>query len=132
VGSSPNHARNINLVLNLLTGLCSPQFHCRFDDFFETTQLSLSDVEVQCSWKRLSGFATHNDSPTQRVNQPVRPIGTNQDVAPSNDAEDKVSFTNDISDNVNHSMVSEGATALPPPPPAASAGTSSIAATSEL
>ena len=131
LGPSPNHARNVNLVLNLSTGLCSPQFHCRFDDFFETTQLSSSDVEVQCSWKRLSGFATYNNSPTQRINQHVRPIGTNQAVAPTQDTEEDASFTNDISDDVNDSlvsegvMVSEGADAPLPSTPAASAGTSS-------
>ncbi|KAL7477494.1 hypothetical protein ACHAW6_003302 [Cyclotella cf. meneghiniana] len=37
---SPHHARNINLVLNLDAGHCSPQFHCRFDDFFETISLN--------------------------------------------------------------------------------------------
>ncbi|KAL7483246.1 LOW QUALITY PROTEIN: hypothetical protein ACHAW6_008893 [Cyclotella cf. meneghiniana] len=37
---NPNHARNINLVLNLNMGLISLQFHCRFDDFFETTKHS--------------------------------------------------------------------------------------------
>ncbi len=35
---SPAHARNVYLVLNLLTGCVSPQYHCWFDDFFETTR----------------------------------------------------------------------------------------------
>jgi hypothetical protein len=34
LGLSPMHARNVYLVLNLTTGCVSPQFHCRFDDFF--------------------------------------------------------------------------------------------------
>jgi hypothetical protein len=51
LGLSPFHARNVSLVLNLTTGLCSPQFHCRFDDFFETTQLSQADVDAQPLWK---------------------------------------------------------------------------------
>ncbi len=34
---SPMHARNVYLVLNLVTECASPQYHCRFDDFFETT-----------------------------------------------------------------------------------------------
>ncbi|KAL7483005.1 LOW QUALITY PROTEIN: hypothetical protein ACHAW6_008651 [Cyclotella cf. meneghiniana] len=35
LGPSPCHACNVNLVLNLDTGLVSPQFHCWDDDFFK-------------------------------------------------------------------------------------------------
>jgi hypothetical protein len=38
LGPSPTHARNVYLVLNLMPGCVSPQYHCRFDDFFETTR----------------------------------------------------------------------------------------------
>jgi hypothetical protein len=38
LGNSPAHARNITLVLNLETGLASPQFHVKFDDLFETVK----------------------------------------------------------------------------------------------
>ncbi len=34
LGPSPMHARNVYLVLNLHTGLVSPQHHCCFDNFF--------------------------------------------------------------------------------------------------
>ncbi|KAL7478813.1 hypothetical protein ACHAW6_008183 [Cyclotella cf. meneghiniana] len=44
LGPSPNHARSINLVLHLNTGLVSQQFHCRFADFFKTTKHSEQDV----------------------------------------------------------------------------------------
>jgi hypothetical protein len=37
LGPSPFHAKNVYLVLNLTTGLVSPQYHCHFNDFFETT-----------------------------------------------------------------------------------------------
>lgn len=36
LGKSPNHARSVSLVLSLSTGMVSPQYHCRFDDLFET------------------------------------------------------------------------------------------------
>ena len=49
-GPSPNHARNVNLVLNLSTGLVSPQFHCQVDDFFETTRYSAPDVVTSAQW----------------------------------------------------------------------------------
>jgi hypothetical protein len=38
LGPSPMHARIVYLVLNLITGYVSPQYHCRFVDFFETTR----------------------------------------------------------------------------------------------
>ncbi len=37
LGPSPMQARNVYLVLNLITGCVSPQYHCCFDDIFETT-----------------------------------------------------------------------------------------------
>ncbi len=46
LGSSPSHTRNIYLVLNLHTGCVSPQYHCQFDNFFETVRHSGSDVSV--------------------------------------------------------------------------------------
>ena len=36
LGPSPSHARRVALVLNPRTGHISPQFHAKFDDFFET------------------------------------------------------------------------------------------------
>jgi hypothetical protein len=36
LGQSPVHARSVALILNIQTGLVSPQFHVAFDDLFET------------------------------------------------------------------------------------------------
>eukprot|EP00957_Ditylum_brightwellii_P057273 4340502-Ditylum_brightwellii.AAC.1 len=53
LGPLPRQARNINLVLNSETGLCSPQFHVKYDDFFESAQTrdypgkSLSSGRIQ-------------------------------------------------------------------------------------
>ncbi len=44
LGPSPNHAMNVYLVLNLMTGCVSPQYHCWFDDFFEMTSHGGPDV----------------------------------------------------------------------------------------
>lgn len=38
LGTSLMHARSIGLVLNLTMGRVLPQFHCKYDDFFETTR----------------------------------------------------------------------------------------------
>ena len=37
LGYSSKHALNVSLILNLQTGLVSPQYHCIYDDLFETT-----------------------------------------------------------------------------------------------
>ena len=50
------HARNVYLVLNLSTGCVSPQYHCRFDDFFETTRHNGPDVSGTISWQLLAGL----------------------------------------------------------------------------
>ncbi len=66
LGQSPMHARTVHLVLNLSTGLVSPQYHCRFDDFFETTKYGAADVAVSSTWQQLAGFycATDVNSPS--------------------------------------------------------------------
>ena len=57
LGPSMQHARNVSLVLNLATGLVSPQYHCNFDDFFETTSASQTGGDTLVSlWQRLAGF----------------------------------------------------------------------------
>jgi hypothetical protein len=48
------HARNVYLVLNLHTGLVSPQYHCRFDDFFETTRHGSPEVSDNVTWQQLA------------------------------------------------------------------------------
>ncbi len=51
LGPSPRHARNVYLVLNLITGCVSPQYHCRFDDFFEMTRHGGPDVSGTICWQ---------------------------------------------------------------------------------
>ena len=59
LGPSPNYARSIALVLNPRTGHVSPQFHVKFDDFFETVQSKATDLDaLDLERKYLSGFAT--------------------------------------------------------------------------
>ena len=64
LGPSPNHARSIALVLSPRTGHVSPQFHVKFDDFFETVQAKATDLDApDPEWKYLSGFATKKGTP---------------------------------------------------------------------
>jgi hypothetical protein len=50
------HARNVYLILNLVTGCVSPQFLCYFDDFFTTTSHSAPDVSGTICWQQLANW----------------------------------------------------------------------------
>jgi hypothetical protein len=56
MGTSPRHARSVALVLSLSTGYVSPQFHMKFDDFFETVQDATTRPVSR--WQTLSRFAS--------------------------------------------------------------------------
>jgi hypothetical protein len=57
LGPSPTHARNVYLVLNLMSGCVSPQYHCRFDDFFEMTRHGGPDVSNTICWQQIAGLS---------------------------------------------------------------------------
>ena len=44
LGNSPRHARSVGLILNLSTGLVSPQYHVDYDDGFETSRKGASGL----------------------------------------------------------------------------------------
>ena len=72
LGPSPNHTRSVALVLNPRTGHVSPQFHVKFNDFFETVQKKFTNLDApEPEWKYLSGFAIQKGQPKQRANGPL-------------------------------------------------------------
>jgi hypothetical protein len=71
LGSSPSHARNIYLVLNLHTGSVSPQYHCQFDDFFETVRHGGPDISVPTAWQQLSGLTVMTRAPSMEYHDEV-------------------------------------------------------------
>jgi hypothetical protein len=54
LGQSPRHARSVALVLSLLTGYVSAQFHLKHDDFFETVREV--NAMPQSKWQELAKF----------------------------------------------------------------------------
>ena len=74
LGFSPNHARNVSLVLNPQTGLVSPQFHTKCDDLFETVEYprnkSLDHSLWQQKSKLLSSKRVSRKSTTQKAPVP--------------------------------------------------------------
>jgi hypothetical protein len=56
LGSSPHHARLVALVLSPTTGYVSPQFHLKYDDFFETVREF--NALPESKWQQLACFVT--------------------------------------------------------------------------
>ena len=57
LGPLPSHTWSVALMLNPRMGHVSPQFHVKFDDFFEMVQDKPTDLDTpELEWKYLSGF----------------------------------------------------------------------------
>jgi hypothetical protein len=137
LGSSPSHARNVYLILNLHMGCVSPQYHCRFDDFFEMVRHGGPDVSVPSAWQQLSGLTVVSQTPSMehhdKVPQPSQCMQFRNDpVTLSQESDDTISFgdiagtpiffdqpVQDFYDDQSVTTVNEGVTAsqLPPSQP---------------
>jgi hypothetical protein len=69
--SNPSHARNVYLVLNLHTGCVLPQYHCHFDNFFETVRHGGPDVSVPMARQQLSGLTVMMQTPSMEHHDEV-------------------------------------------------------------
>ena len=67
LGKSPRHARSVALVLSLLTGFVSAQFHLKHDDFFETVR-DLGALP-KSNWQELARF-----SPEEMQGKPLKKL----------------------------------------------------------
>ena len=56
LGRSTQHARSVSLILSLDTGLVSPQYHCSFDDMFETTREAQIHLMPTSKWQEKGHF----------------------------------------------------------------------------
>jgi hypothetical protein len=68
IGRSPQHARNVALVLNIQTGLVSPQFHVKFDPSFHTVKQS---PEMDSLWQIKAGFVAQREHLPEKVKEVV-------------------------------------------------------------
>ena len=57
MGLSPDHASTVPLVLNLDTGVITPQFHVVFNDWFTTVATSVDDLPDfnSAAWSKMFG-----------------------------------------------------------------------------
>jgi hypothetical protein len=129
LSSSPSHTRNVYLILNLHMGCVSPQYDCRFDNFFETVRHGGPDVSVPPAWQQLSGLTAMTQTPSmEHHNKVPRPsqrmqFGHNP-VARSQESDNTISFDDiagtpiffdqpmqDFNNDQSVTTVNEGATA---------------------
>ena len=73
LGPSPKHAKNVALVLNLSTGLVSPQFHVSYDEHFHTVKDAPHSITSR--WTFLAGLSGQNES-LSSAPEPLVPQGT--------------------------------------------------------
>jgi hypothetical protein len=64
LGRSPQHAQSVALVLNLDTGLVSPQFHVTFDPTFQTMRKTFQNNMLISQWQYKAGFVNKQDDTT--------------------------------------------------------------------
>lgn len=56
LGHSPQHSRNVALVLDLQTGLVSPQFHVKHDPSFHVVKQEELKRDFESKWQIKAGF----------------------------------------------------------------------------
>ncbi len=69
LGRLPQHVRDVSLVLNMETGLVSPQFHVKLDSNFQTLREKRAHLPTS-TWKIKCGFV---QQPTKAVQQEPAP-----------------------------------------------------------
>jgi hypothetical protein len=50
----------VSLILNIETGLVSPQYHCTYDDLFETA--TRTQARPKSKWQHKAGFTSVEES----------------------------------------------------------------------
>jgi hypothetical protein len=68
LGHSPLHAKSVALVLSLQTGNVSPQYHCQFDDYFESVTGEHKTFIPKSQWQHKTYFVTHKSAVTAAMN----------------------------------------------------------------
>jgi hypothetical protein len=99
LGTSPRHAASVSLVLNLQTGLVSPQYHVTYDDFFETVRPTATNPPTISNWQSLAGFTQAKVMPPSEGELFTRPEFTERsDIVPPASSEDQTSIDDQPAD----------------------------------
>jgi hypothetical protein len=104
LGKSPVHARSVSLVLNVETGLVSPQFHVKFDDLFETA----TSIKENIKFASRTGFIQSDEpEPTEPPTPDVINLPpTTTDIAERPGVQDTIDSDEQSTETVKTSNVS--------------------------
>ena len=69
LGRSPQHARSVALVLNIQTGLVSPQFHVKMDRSFQTVGKNYNEESPVIKWMEECGFQSKDQESTKQIEE---------------------------------------------------------------
>ena len=124
LGVSQQHSRNIALVLNMQTGLASPQFHVKFDRKFETMRSSFDPMMPVSKWQTKTGFQVQVPSAdtTPQASMPSAPAqqaAPEPPPAPDDDGDGPPDNNGDGDDGDGNNDGDGNGGAPPPPPPTA-------------
>ena len=98
LGYSSRHAQSVTLVLNLETGLVSPQFHCHHDDMFETTTGVQSRSIPRSKWQTKAGLGPLEDQEAIEQTSQDEQVHISEDENSQSDQEQQ-EMGEDIEDN---------------------------------
>jgi hypothetical protein len=91
LGPSPRHASSVSLVLNISSGLVSPQCHVKHDDFFETVRPFSGNPTTPSTWQTLAGFKTATKlKPSQPHEQAIKVSEGASDSLPMENNDDTI------------------------------------------
>jgi hypothetical protein len=79
LGTSPQYARTVDLVLSIITGLVSPQFHIEYVDTFLTIR---NNSIPKSMWQYLTGFEPNKKTGKTIVKQNAIPWAENNETVP--------------------------------------------------
>jgi hypothetical protein len=74
---SSRHALSESLILNLQSGLASPQYHCQYDDLFETTMGTQARSIPTSQWQFKAGF-TSDKADIDEEDEPIEELWDDQ------------------------------------------------------
>jgi len=69
LGRSPQHSRNVALVLNIQTARVSPQFHIKVDSMFHTTRNTTRQERTKSTWQEAAGFISDHSTRAKEKDQ---------------------------------------------------------------
>ena len=93
IGPSPRHAQSVTLVLNPSTGLVSPQYHVKFDEFFESVQ-HIKDATGLSDWKRKAGLIAYDMNGQNSIEDATTPQGL--ELSHSDDEKESKTTINEV------------------------------------